>query len=226
MAEKQLKMGSHKNVFSDKMLEFPIGRAYFVNLAKPTAQYKKYQMTVLYPKDDKAVQPALKKMKEDYLRLMAFKYGENETPKITHPPIWDGDKAPVSQDDSTLMCEKYKEFKNCYFIRIQNPEPIRCVDTNKKDISPSSIFPGVKVKGAVQGTLFESPAGKGISWKGLVIMLVEDDGTRWYTGPDPTSILTAVGEDTSVQEAADEVLGKADTTSEKKKGKEAAVDLL
>lgn len=219
MAEKHLRSNKYGNVYSDKMLAFPVGRIFFCNLARPSSQYNKYQATILYSKDDKSIQPALKKLKEDYLRLVAFKFGnKKDAVTITHPPIFDGDKVTVSAESKDLLCEKYKEFKNCYFIRVQNTEPMRVVDSNKKQLSATSVSPGMKVDGVVQGMLFD----KGISWKGLVVRLVEDDGTRWFTGPDPTSVLNALGEEEpTADEAADNVLG-----SEEKSGKNAAVDIL
>lgn len=220
MTEKQLKQNKYGNVYSDKMLAIPVGRAYFVNLSKPSAQYNKYQLTVLYSKDDKAIVPALKALKADYERLVAFKYGNKKAGDLSHPPIYDGDKATVSAESQELLCDKYKEFKNCYYLRISSSDPIRVIDGSKKELSPKLILPGVKVDGVVQGMLFE----KGISWKGLIIRLVEDDGTRYYTGPDPASVLKALGEDTPIEEAADEVLGAP--KDEKKTGKAAAVDLL
>lgn len=235
MTEEKSKLRSNKygNVYSDVMLSFPVGRAFFANLSRPSAQYNKYQLTILYSKEDKTVQPALKKLKEDFLRLVTFKYGSKAAlektkaadgtivpPKftVTHPPIFDGDTVTVSADSPDLLCKKYKEFKGCYFIRISNSEPITCVDRDKKRIDAKRISPGMKVDGMVQGMLFD----KGISWKGLVVRLVEDDGTRLYTGPDPVSLLSSLGEDeVSAEEAADDALG-----SEEKSGKNAAVDIL
>lgn len=219
--QKKLKENKFGNVYSDKMLAFPVGRAYFVNLARPSAQYNKYQMTVLFSKDDKAILPALKALKADYERLVAFKFGNKKAAEHTHPAIYDGDKATVSVDSEALLCEKYKEFKNCYYIRISSSDPIRVVDRNKKDLGGKGISPGMKVDGIVQGMLFD----KGISWKGLVVRLVEDDGVRYYTGPDPVSQLKALDEDEpTAEEAADEALGES--KEEKKSGKAAAVDLL
>lgn len=224
MAENKLKSNKFGNVYSDKMLAFPVGRVYFVNLARPSAQYNKYQLTVLYPKDDKAILPALKALKADYIRLATFKYGNAEGIKaLTHPAIYDGDTATVSAEDGTLLCTKYKEFKGCYYIRISNSDPIRCIDSNKKDIAPKGISPGMKVDGVVQGMLFD----KGVSWKGLVVRLVEDDGTRYYTGPDPTTMLKALGgEDVTEEEVADVLENTPEAAPAKKTGKSAAADLL
>lgn len=209
MAEGKLKENARGNVYSDKFVVFPPGRAYFVKLARPDPKFNKYQLNVLYDKTDKVAITRLKELKAEFQRLVDFKYtkqGKKVPATLIVPAIRDGDTA--TNKEGELLCVKYKEYKGKYFLSIGNKDPIRCITGAKesiKDIDAALIANGVIVDGTMQALLYD----EGCSWQGKVVRLVKDDGTRFQTGPDSAALLGALADDEATAEAATEELSDA-----------------
>lgn len=208
MAEGKLKENARGNVYSDKFVVFPPGRAYFVKLARPDPKFNKYQLNVLYDKTDKVAIARLKELKAEFQRLVDFKYtkqGKKVPATLTVPAIRDGDTA--TNKEGELLCLKYKEYKGKYFLSIGNKDPIRCIEGAKetiKDIDPVLIANGVIVDGTMQALLYDD----GCSWQGKVVRRVKDDGVRYNTGPDSAALLGALeADDVTAEQAADDALG-------------------
>ena len=238
----KLKENARGNVYSDKFMVFPPGRAYFVKLTRPDPKFNKYQVTVLYDKTNKAVQPALKALIAEYKRLVAFKYGDKVPSSLVVPPVKDGDTA--TDKEGNLLRLKYKEYAGRFFITIGNKDPIRVVSGAKetlKDIEPSLVMNGVIIDGTLQCLLYAD----GCSWQAKVVRLVKDDGVRYQIGPDSAALLGALEaeeQDESLESAVDSALGAEENPAEEEKpeptpepaatkkasksGKAAALDVL
>jgi hypothetical protein len=207
--------GKFKNVYSDKLaVVLPPGRAFMVRLSRPDPTYGKFGINILYDKLDKTKIPALKALQAEFKRLVDFKYPKGAPAILTRPAVQDGDKA--TDKEGNLLKDKYKYYANTYFIAIGCKDPIRTVSGAKdtlKDIPAETIMNGCIVDGTAQCLLY----GEGCSWQGRVIRLVKDDGTRYNIGPDSAAMLDVLdGEEQSLEQAADEVLGDETVVEEVK----------
>lgn len=201
---------SYGNTFGS-MIATPIGRATFVHLVTPNQKYKpeKYGLHVLFPKNDETVKKGLNAIISMCKDMAIQKYGK-EIPAFTYGPVRDGDE------------ETYQGFAGCYYIKCSSKRQPEIVDTKRQGLDPNLVVPGVLVRPVVTPILFDS----GFSYQVHVVQFIKDDGVRYYGGPDPKSLLSAldeveVPEDETASEAADKALGKS-----KESDKKAAVNLL
>lgn len=202
---------SYQNIFGS-MMATPVGRATFVHLVTPNEKYKpsKYGLHVLFPKNDEATKKGLNAIISMCKTMAEQKFGKDKIPGFTYGPLRDGDE------------ETYQGFAGCWFIKCSSKRQPEIVDTKKTNLDPNLIVPGVLVRPVVTPILFDS----GFSYQVHVVQFIKDDGVRYYGGPDPKSLLSAldepeVSEDVTVAVSADKVLG-----AEKVSGKKAAVNLL
>ena len=203
---------SYGNTFGS-MTATPIGRATFVHLVTPNTKYKpeKYGLHVLFPKNDETVKAGLNALIAQCKAIAEQKYGK-KVPAFTYGPVRDGDE------------ETYQGFKGCWFIKCSSKKQPEIVDTKRQGLDPNIIVPGVLVRPVVTPILFDS----GFAWQVHVVQFIKDDGVRYYGGPDPKSLLSALDEVDAPTES--EAPASSDSTDkpveEKKTGKAAALNML
>ena len=197
-------VNSYGNAFGS-MMSTPIGRAQYVHLVEPGKKFQppKFSVHILFSKNDVANTQALMDMKAACQALAVSKYAD-KVPAMTYPALRDGDE------------EDGQGFQGCWYIKAQNKQRPEIVDTQKKGLDPAIVVPGTLIRCVVVPILFDG----GYSWQLQLVQFVKDDGVRYYGGPDPKSLLSALDvsspAEPSVGEAASAVMG----------GKEAAKNLL
>lgn len=213
MTDSKFYSNSYGNVFGT-MVPTPIGRANFVHLAQPNAKYgqPKYGLHILFPKNDEKTKAGLNALISACMEVAKQKFGD-KAPAFTYPPLRDGDELT------------YQGFQGCYYLKASAKRQPEIVDTTRKGLDVNLIVPGVLVRAVVTPILFDS----GFSWQLSTVQFVKDDGVRYYGGPDPKSLLSALDEEPSpsASQAADEVLGTGKKEEKPAKtGKASALELL
>lgn len=206
--DKKFYINSYGNVFGD-VVATPIGRATFVHLTSPNTKYKpeKYGLHILFKKDDDLVKEGLRQIQAICKRMAEQKFGD-KIPSFSYPPFRDGDE------------QKYQGFSGCYYIKCSSSKKPEIVDTKKKGLDAALVAPGVLVRAVVTPILFDS----GFSYQLTLVQFVKDDGVRYYGGPDPKSLLSALDEPSGNGEpSVEQSLDKAIASSS---GKKAALGVL
>lgn len=209
------------NVFG-QMVGTPVGRLVFCNLKTPNAKYQppKYGTTILFDKKDPATKAALNIMLKQCVEMQTYAEEKEVDCSFDIDPLQDGDDTKVS---------KYQGFAGSLYIAAKNKDQPEFVDSKNKPVSADLLVPGVKVRAVVTPMIYSD----GFTWKLHVVQFVEDDGVRFYGGPDPKSVLTALDEvavedEPSVEAALDKAIEPqvAAQVKETKKGKARAIEML
>lgn len=228
--EKYGRSKKYNRVYGEAM-KTPIGRFSWPYLTEPKVgelngkTISNYEVQLIIDKGDpelKDFQLHLQAMANEMLDI----YNKYAPAKLAGVDVFkDGDQADL---------EKYPFYKNAYLILARNPEPVKILNSAKKEISADAISAGMKGRLVVLPHL--GPTG--VSYRMERVQLLEDDGVRFGgVRRDYDSFLDAVegeaGEPDSAPEApeapgADPAEMRKQIASAVKggKGKQAALDLL
>lgn len=161
----------------------PTARAAWCYLDKPSTfgPNPKYSITLLFDPSDALVANGLAAIEAMYAEMLHEKYGPN-VPALEIPCIKDGDDSKFS---------KYQGFAGMLHLTAKNARQPEVFDRMKKKVEPASILAGMKVRAVITPML----CTKGAAYKLERVQFVSDDGVRFFSGADPTSLLDAIGDD-------------------------------
>jgi hypothetical protein len=147
-------------------------RASFPSLFEPTSmhenQEKKYQLTMLFPKDTDL--KALKKIAKNAMNEK-FKKGK---PK--------GFKSPFRKGSEKPDLEGYADTT---FVKASSKRKPGIVDQRKKDITdPEKIYPGIWLRAVVNAFAYDTAGNKGVSFGLQSVQIVKDDDS-FYGDSNP-----------------------------------------
>lgn len=191
------------NIFGFDM-ETPKFRLIYANLKQRARLSNKYQITCLFDASDEQVKKGLLKMQAEGKKLLTE--AGDKAKGFKHPPL-------KKNDEHTN-----EAFHGMHYITAGNKDLPALVDANNKPLSPDAFMNGMLCRAIVRPTFFPAN-GAGISWVLGALRLVKDDGTRFYSGPDPKSLF---GEEDEEQ-ASDSL---EDSETEEEVVEEAAADEL
>lgn len=180
----------------------PVGRIVFVSLDRPNEfnQGKpKYGATLLFPKSDQKAWGVLYNNFYAHVQeLVAQRFPGHtlENAPMVKSWITDGDE-PAAQSGKI-----YASHVGHWVLKADADVAKKpgVIDNQGKPLDPTVLLPGMLCRFVVVPQVYQGFGG-GVSYKLQQVMLVQDDGTRLYGGPDPTSIMLA-GDDEVFNENA------------------------
>lgn len=166
----------------------PLGRCHFLDLVNPNTKYAppKYGLTILFDKEDASAKEQLKAI-QSMCREMFDQLAKTLWSKEKKKPEFEAFKARLLEDVRKQPIfrdgdeKAYEGFPGNFYIVAKNPKRITILD----DVLPEAFEPGMIVRAQVQPYV---DAG-GFSYKITGLRLVKDDGVRFKSGPDGTSLL-------------------------------------
>jgi hypothetical protein len=202
MTNKEAFVSQYGNVYG-QMAVTPIGRLALAHLVNPSTKFgTKYQASILFDKNDEKTKSGLNLILQDVARIIKIKWGDTP-PAMAYPALRNGDEKAYQGFAGTL----YISAKSDVAHRPQSVGP------DRKPIDPAQLQNGMKVRFVITPTTFDQN-GAGISWQLHTVMLIEDDGIRYFGGPDPLSLLSAVeGDGPVVAEVSTAVAASATPAS-------------
>lgn len=169
---------SSTRVVAEGRLSYPhLFEARAVNETSP----KKFSVTLVIPKSDKATIEALKAAEAAAFQAGVAGPFKGKTPKVWGSALKDADEQTNRQGE--ILSEVNPAYKGCYILNTSTSEKFRpsIVDADFNDvIDPTVVYPGVGAKVAVNFFAYSANGNLGVA-AGLNAVLITDTTLDSFT---------------------------------------------